>query len=156
VSEFANLGETLPHPVPAAGASAKPGALPVHRDAAAFEALRNRTTSNAPEVLLLTLGTFAESRARAGFAANFFSAGGLRTREVTQVEAAPVVCLCGTDERYAEEAVARAAELKKAGAGRVMLAGRPGPREAELRAAGIDGFLFVGCDVVAVLEEVAR
>jgi methylmalonyl-CoA mutase len=33
----------------------------------------------------------------------------------------------------------------------VFIAGRPGATEASLRAAGIDGFIYVGCDVVATL-----
>jgi methylmalonyl-CoA mutase len=33
----------------------------------------------------------------------------------------------------------------------VLLAGRPGELEAPLRAAGVDDFIFAGCDVVATL-----
>ena len=54
----------------------------------------------------------------------------------------------------AEEAAARARELKAAGVKAVLLAGRPGAIEADLRAAGVDGFLYVGCDAVAVLSDV--
>ena len=62
-------------------------------------------------------------------------------------------CLCGSDERYAAEAVAHARELRAAGAKKIVLAGRPGPLEAELRAAGVSHFIFVGCDVLATLTE---
>ncbi|MCL2723984.1 MAG: methylmalonyl-CoA mutase family protein [Polyangiaceae bacterium] len=155
VSEFAFLEEKLPYAVPpATEETPEKGALPVHRDASLFEALRTRADSVKPEILLLTLGAFASSRARAGFAANFFAAGGIKSREVSAVEPATVVCLCGTDERYAEEASARASELKARGVSCVLLAGRPGALEAELRKAGVDGFLFVGCDVVATLAEI--
>lgn len=157
VSEFANLGETLPHPAPAIPAISAPIAtLAVHRDAAVFEELRARAESLAspPEVLLRTLGTFAESRARVGFAANFFSAGGIRTRETSDDEPAKVVCLCGTDDAYAEQAVACAVALKNAGAEFVLLAGRPNARENELRGAGVDGFIFMGCDAVSALGAV--
>jgi methylmalonyl-CoA mutase len=34
-----------------------------------------------------------------------------------------------------------------------VLAGRPGALEAELRAAGVEAFVFVGCDVLATMEE---
>ena len=63
VSEFANLDEQLPH---APRGVAELG----RRDSQMFEALRSAATG---EVALVTLGTFAESRARVGFAANFFT-----------------------------------------------------------------------------------
>jgi methylmalonyl-CoA mutase len=44
--------------------------------------------------------------------------------------------------------------LKAAGVKKVYLAGRPGALEAPLKEAGIDGFIFLGCDVVATLTEV--
>lgn len=154
VSEFANLGETLPQPVPRGEAPRRfADALPVHRDAAAFEALRARADAQepAPEALLVTLGTVAESRPRVGFAAGFFAAGGIHTRESATDQAACIACLCGTDERYAAEAAARARALKAAGCSRVLVAGRPGALEGSLREAGVDGFIYVGCDAVATL-----
>ncbi len=170
VSAFANLDEQLPRDVPpaegaAAGladASAPDGssaatsaALPAHRDAASFEALRLRADAMhpAPEVLLIALGTFAESRARVAFSTSLFAAGGLRTRETETDEAAPIACLCGTDERYGEEAADRARALKAIGVQRVLVAGRPRAAEAALREAGVDGFVFAGCDAVQVLSE---
>ncbi|WP_394821260.1 methylmalonyl-CoA mutase family protein [Pendulispora albinea] len=157
VSEFANLDEELPRSAPAAAtASAKAGgALPAHRDAEPFETLRAHAEAqtSAPEALLATLGPLPESRARVGFAAGFFAAGGIRTRESTADEEAVVACICGSDERYATEAAARARALKAAGCQRVLLAGRPGALEATLREAGVDGFIFVGCDVIATLSE---
>lgn len=144
VSEFANLDEKLP---------GEPVFMPTRRDAQAFEALRDAAAKRPREAVLVTLGTLAESRGRAGFAANFFAAGGVRTRETTTDEGAELVCLCGTDERYAAEAVARAKSLKAAGAKRIVLAGRPGALEGALKEAGVDTFIFMGCDVVATLEE---
>lgn len=150
VSEFANLDETLPAPIPDAHDAN------VAHDAAAFEALRAHADAIGrahvtPEALLVTLGSFAESRPRAGFAKGFFAAGGIRTRESTTDEKTRVVCLCGTDEHYQAHAAERARALKAAGCERVLLAGRPGALEAPLREAGVDGFVFVGCDVPATL-----
>ena len=156
VSEFANLDEKLPQPIPSADTAARDeGALPVHRDAEAFEELRARAeaSGSAPTALLVTLGPLAESRPRAGFAAGFFAAGGIRPREGTADEKVAIACLCGSDERYAAEAAPRARALKAAGCGRVLVAGRPGSLEATLRDAGVDGFIFVGCDAVATLSE---
>lgn len=152
VSEFANLDEKLPRPA-AADPAASTSPLPAHRDAEAFEALRLAADEQKPEAVLVTLGPLAESRPRVGFAAGFFGAGGIRVRESVEIEGAPLVCLCGSDERYASEAVDKVRALRAAGAGRVLLAGRPGALEAPLREAGLDGSLFVGCDVLAALQD---
>lgn len=154
VSEFANLDETLPRSA-GVGPNLAPGSasLPVHRDAEAFEALRLAADARLPMAVLSTLGPLSESRPRVGFAAGFFAAGGIRTRESEALDAAPLVCLCGSDDRYAAEGVERARALKLAGAQRVLLAGRPGALEPALREAGVDGFLFAGCDVLAILQD---
>ena len=43
--------------------------------------------------------------------------------------------------------------LKAAGAEQVYLAGHPGERRADYEAAGIDGFIHIGVDVLAVLQD---
>lgn len=140
VSDFANLDEQRPR-------SVAPPALG-HRDSAGFERLRDRAEAlEHATVTLIALGPPAEHRARLGFAEGLFPAAGLRAR---QGEAGRVVCLCGSDERYGVEAADRARALKAAGARRVLLAGRPGALEAALREAGVDDFIFLGCDVVQV------
>ena len=50
------------------------------------------------------------------------------------------------------EAVAAAKALTAAGARHIYLAGRPGEREAALKAAGVQAFVFAGCDVLATLH----
>lgn len=144
VSEFANPGEKLPA---AAHAFSGPG----HRDAEQFEALRLRADALAPTAVLFTLGTLAESRGRVGFSSNFLSAGGITTRESTTPEPATLAVICGTDDRYASEGVAAAKSLKSAGVKRLLVAGKPGANEAELRAAGVDGFIFMGSDLIETL-----
>lgn len=155
VSEFANLDERLPMPVPAA--TAPSDGLPRHRDAEAFEALRDRFEVTAIEVLLVPLGTPADARARIGFATALFATAGVRAREATVADALvrvpAVVCLCGSDDDYARHAVSVAAELRGAGAVKLALAGRPGALEAALRDAGVGTFLFLGCDALATLTE---
>lgn len=151
VSEFANLGEKLPSKLPAT--------VPGHRDGEQFEALRARVEGSR-DVVLVTLGEPAEHRARAGYAQAFFATAGLATREVAWDATLPlplpnaIACLCGSDDRYALEAVAAAARLREAGY-RVVLAGRPGALEANLKAAGVT-CIFIGCDVLATLEELTR
>jgi methylmalonyl-CoA mutase len=149
------LGETLPHTATIAKESPRSLGLPVHRDAETFERLRLRADALHPraEALLVTLGPLAESRPRVGFASGFFGAGGIRARETTTDQAATLACICGSDERYAVEAVERVRALKAAGCKRVLVAGRPGALEGPLRDAGVDGFLFVGCDAAAMLSD---
>ncbi len=141
--------------------------LPVRRPAAAYETLRDRADAHGAgaKVLLLQLGTLAESNVRSTWIKNLVEAGGLRA-----VESGPVadgdavaqavaesgcgyVVLCSTDGRYAELADSAAAAAKGAGASTVALAGRPGDREPTYRAAGIEVFLYQGVDVLAALED---
>jgi methylmalonyl-CoA mutase len=65
---------------------------------------------------------------------------------------AVLACLCGADKTYDSEAEAAAAALKAAGARHIYLAGRPGAREPDFRAAGVQSFVYAGCDVLATLN----
>jgi methylmalonyl-CoA mutase len=123
-----------------------------HRDGERFEAIRDRAETTKKECVLLTLGPPAEHRARAAFAAQFFAAFAVYTREVDALPDVPVVCLCGSDERYAAEAAATARALREGGCQRVILAGRPGPLEGALREAGVSDFIYLGCDAVATMN----
>jgi methylmalonyl-CoA mutase len=145
--------------------------LPSIRLAEPFEALRDRADA-APErslVFLATLGSVADFTARAGFARNLFETGGIAApghdgfasgagTEIAALVAAytasgaRLACLCGSDAAYGAEAEQAASALKSAGA-RIWLAGRPGESEAALREAGVEAFVFAGCDVVAVLRQ---
>lgn len=148
------------------GAEAEPF-WPV-RLAEPFERLRDladqRTAAGrAPKVYLAAMGPQAEHSARLQYAQNFFAAGGIsgvpsagdavwHAQAMAQA-GCRLVCLCGADKRYAAEAVETAKALKLAGAARVYLAGRPGELEAQLRAAGVDEFIFSGVDALASLEK---
>ncbi|OMI34914.1 methylmalonyl-CoA mutase small subunit [Streptomyces sparsogenes] len=167
VSEFPNLAEP---PVEREPAPAPPGGgLPRVRRDEAYEALRARSDAHLaahgtrPRVFLAALGPAAAHTARAAFAANLFQAGGIEAvHEPATVDAgsaaeafaasgARVACLCSSDTVYEEEAAAVAERLKAAGALRVYLAGRPGERREEWRRAGVDAYVFAGCDAVEVL-----
>ncbi|WP_269581391.1 methylmalonyl-CoA mutase family protein [Roseibium sp. Sym1] len=135
-----------------------------------FEALRARAdaleTSKAvaPQVFLATLGGLAQFTARATWTANAFAAGGVKPVGVAVYDTlqdlvqafrdsgAVLACLVSSDEVYEAQAVAAAEALKAAGANLVYLAGRPGAQEAAYEAAGIDKYLFAGCDLLALLE----
>jgi methylmalonyl-CoA mutase len=115
--------------------------------------MRARSEALPFDVLLLALGPPAEHRARISYSAGLFGIVGIRTREATSPQRADVAVICGSDERYTAEAAGVARALKSAGVRKVVLAGRPGALETELRAAGVEAFVFVGCDVLATMEE---
>lgn len=152
VSEFPHLDEK---PVAREPAPPRPsGGLPRVRRDEAFEALRARSdahlaaTGSRPRVHLAALGPAAAHSSRLAFAANLFQAGGIEavTEGGFEESGAREVCLCSSDALYAEQAEATAAALREAGAEHVFLAGRPGPY------AGVDTYVFAGCDAVAVLR----
>ncbi|NKB43587.1 MAG: methylmalonyl-CoA mutase [Alphaproteobacteria bacterium] len=145
--------------------------LPQHRLAEDYEALRDASDSYAaeygarPKIFLANVGSVAEFTARASFAKNFFEAGGVEAvageggaspSEIAtnfRSTGAAAAVICATDKLYSEHAENLAAELKKAGATVIYLAGRGGDHEKSWRAAGIGGFIYVGCNVLAVLSD---
>jgi len=152
-------------PEEAANVTAEP--LPRLRLAEPFEDLRERSdkmlakTGARPKIFLANLGALAQFTARASFAKNFFEAGGIESvggeGDGTGLAAAytsagtPLACLCSSDKVYEKDAAAAAEALKAAGARHIYLAGRPGEREAALRIAGVQSFIYEGCDVLATL-----
>ncbi|MFI8519471.1 methylmalonyl-CoA mutase family protein [Streptomyces sp. NPDC085481] len=152
VSEFPHLAEK---PVVRVPAPAEPGGgLPRVRRDEAYEALRARSDAHLaangvrPRVYLAALGPAAAHTARLTFAANLFQAGGIEPVSEGSFEdsGAGEACLCSSDALYEEQAESTAAALRAAGAGHVALAGRPGSY------AGVDSYVFAGCDAVAVLS----
>jgi methylmalonyl-CoA mutase len=180
VSAFPRLGEDgvriEPHPpfdaVVKVGTFVKP--LAPRRLAEPFERLRDAAdahlagTGKRPQVFLACLGELAVHATRSTWTSNFLAAGGieaimsapLRTSAdagaAFAASGATVACLCSSDHVYAELGEATAAVLKQAGVGQVLLAGRPKDQEAALRAAGVDGFIFSGCDAIAKLTSLHK
>jgi len=172
-NEFPDINEVLPAVLDVAPAAALKDeaaiiatALPRIRLAEPFEQLRDAsdkilaTTGARPKVFLATLGKPADFNARANFAKNFFEAGGIEAASsedgplaaAFKAAGAALACLCGSDKTYDSEAEAAATTLKAAGARHIYLAGRPGAKEATLRAAGLQSFIHDGCDVLATLQ----
>jgi methylmalonyl-CoA mutase len=154
-------------PWPAANndpAAVTTAAMPRSRLAEPFELLREQSdrmlakTGARPMILLATLGTAAEFTMRAAFAKNFFEAGGIKAvggdGDAAKSDAVGVTlaCLCGSDKVYDKEAPAAAHALKAAGVRHIYLAGRPGEREPALRGAGVQSFIYEGCDALATLS----
>jgi methylmalonyl-CoA mutase len=145
LTEFPNLAESLPERPPAGGPE-------VRRYGASFEALRDEPVGQ--PVFLATLGSVASHTARATFAANLLAAGGIAvdtagaTDGVEALLAAydgqPVVCLAGSDPTYAEWGADAVEALRKAGAGHVIVAGRP-------EGLGVDDSCAMGIDALDFL-----
>ena len=136
----------------------------------AFEALRDKADAMAeagarPAVFLANLGAVADFNTRATWMKNLLAAGGVAAvqgdggEDVQAVttgfaaSGARIACLCSADQVYERLASEAATALKAAGATQVLMAGRPGDREAALTTAGVDRFVFSGMDVTALLSE---
>ncbi|HEX3591076.1 MAG TPA: methylmalonyl-CoA mutase family protein [Pseudonocardiaceae bacterium] len=153
VSEFPDLAER-PVTRPARRSAPTEG-LPAVRYAHEYEEMRDRSdavlagTGTRPTVFLATLGPVAAYTARASFAANLLQAGGIQTPNGPVAEfaasGARIACLCGDDRTYADQAAEAVAELREAGAQRVLLAGAAGTADA-------DDYLHRGCDALALLR----
>lgn len=176
VTEFPDIAEAAPAVLdvaplatPSEEATAGTAALPRIRLAEPFETLRAISdrilgqTGARPKIFLATLGPAAGFTGRANFAKNFFEAGGIEavTRDeqdpspladAFKASGAALACLCGSDETYHSEAKAAAAALKAAGARHLYLAGRPGMNEQAWCGAGVQTFIYAGCDALDVLE----
>jgi methylmalonyl-CoA mutase len=178
-SEFPNLSEAavkVEMPAPAARiensvAAISFAALAPVRLAEPFERLRDRSDAKLksggkrPSVFLANLGAPTDFTARATFARSFFEAGGIAAIDGKgslepaalaaefKASGAPFACLCSSDKIYASDAIAAAKALHAAGARHIYLASRPGEQEAELRGAGVGGFVFAGSDALAILDD---
>lgn len=148
-------------------------ALPVRRDAAAFEALRDKAeaiaakTGARPAVFLANLGPIPQHKARSQFASGFFAAGGFaavdndgfdtaeKAAAAFTASKAPIAVLCGSDDAYTTWVGELAPRLAQAGAKRIALAGRPATPEleAQYRQAGVTDFVFTGADVAKITGE---
>ena len=146
--------------------------LELRTRAGGYESLRTASdrylvaNGHRPQLLIVALGSVAEHTARATFAKNFFEAGGIEAVGATPVHDADAIpalvqkhagarlaVLCGTDARYEQDVAKVAPALKAAGIETIYLAGRPGEHEQAYRAAGVDTFIFMGCDVLGTLEQ---
>ena len=121
-----------------------------------------------PTVFLANMGPVSHFTARATYARNFFEAGGFevtaadgfqdaKTVAITfRKSGARIAVICSSDKLYPELVPDLAEKLKSVGARSVVLAGNPGATESAWRAAGVDRFIFIKCDVLATLREMLR
>lgn len=145
-----------------------------HPFAEPFEQLRDASDAwrelrgTRPRVFLANMGPVSHYTARNTYAKNLFEAGGFETigaqgfvdpdaaASAFVESGAQVAVICSSDKLYPEVVPQLAPKLKTAGARSVVLAGNPGEMEAEYRAAGIDRFIFIKCDVLGVLREMLQ
>ncbi len=143
--------------------------LPLRRPAFEFECLRFKSdailqeTGNRPMVFLANMGAPADFTARATFAKNFFEAGGIEAAmgpgaaesgslgDQFKAAGAEFGVVCGSDLQYEQHGADVISALKTAGCKRVYMAGKASEADAYF-SAGLDEMIFLGCDVVDVLE----
>lgn len=166
VTDFPLLDETTPEFVLSAEDTAASAlALTPIRWAEPFEALRDRAAAaGGPRVFFANLGALAEFAPRAQWTRNLLAAGGVHDVgaedahssmealvDAFRASKTRVAAIVGADASYADHAENAAQRLKAAGAHWLLLAGKPGEREAGLRAAGVDQFVFAGADALKQL-----
>jgi methylmalonyl-CoA mutase len=130
-----------------------------------FEDLRLKTEHSVrrPKAFMLAIGNLAMRKARAAFACNFFAVAGFEVVDnngFDTVEAgveaavqakADIIVLCSSDEEYPALAPQFVKVAKDTGI--LVLAGFPKPIVEELKAAGIENFIYAGQNVVEALTE---
>jgi methylmalonyl-CoA mutase len=177
VFHAAEQGYTIGQLARALDVEGEPTAIPPltpHPFAEPFEELRDAsdawqaTHGKRPRVFLANMGSVAHHTARATYAKNFFEAGGFEVigndgfKEADPAarafadSGATVAVISSSDKLYPEIVPQLAPKLKAAGARSVVLAGNPGANEAAWRAAGVDRFIFIKCDVLATLRDLLR
>ena len=133
------------------------------RLAADFEDLRIHTEeTKVPVAFMLTIGNLAMRQARAQFSCNFLACAGYKVidnlgfKTVEEgVDAAleakaDIVVICSSDDEYAEYAIPAFKYLDRRAM--FVVAGAPACMD-DLKAAGIENFIHVRCNVLETLKE---
>lgn len=138
--------------------------LETARAASEFEALRLETENSGkrPKAFMLTIGNLAMRQTRAQFSCNFLACAGYQVIdnlgfasveegiEAAMKAQADIVVICSSDDEYAEYAIPAFKALN--GRAMFIVAGAPACME-ELKAAGIENFIHVRCNVLETLRE---
>ena len=150
-------------------------ALPAHRAAEEYEALRDASAAfaakagAAPSILQLNIGPSGRYRLRADWTAAFFEAAGFAidgTRDFATIEEAVaalnsspagIAVITSDDATYQETVAPLAAAAKSAKPDVTLLvAGAPGEAEAAWRAAGVDDFVNVRSNNYELNEQLLK
>lgn len=129
-----------------------------------FENLRITTeqSGKVPVAFMLTIGNLAMRQARAQFSCNFLACAGYKVIDnlgfktveegvdAAVAAGADIVVLCSSDDEYAEYAIPAFRHLNNRAM--FIVAGAPACMD-DLKAAGIDNFIHVRCNVLETLKE---
>ncbi len=136
-------------PARAFGPSGHPSEIPF--DADEWEQVARR--AQGVKVGISSLGEPKRHKARREYVDRLLRAGGFTVVDTAQDKSPDVVFICGHDDDYASLGIAEAKSL----AGKtVVVAGRPGDLQDTWSAAGVSNFVFMGADVLAVLESLVE
>lgn len=142
------------------------------RLADAWERLRDRADAHArekgsrPTAFFANLGSLPDHKARSTWSQNLLAASGMSGQQhdgFTDAQAAvdaygkadcDLAIICGSDAEYERLLEPTAKALAEAGCKTLLVAGRPGDAEANLREIGVTDFVFVGADVLSVMRRV--
>ncbi|MEZ4644351.1 MAG: methylmalonyl-CoA mutase family protein, partial [Chloroflexota bacterium] len=139
--------------------------IPVRRAAEPFEQLRAAAQAAAqkPRIFLANMGPLRQHKARADFARDFFTVGGFEivypdglgdvatAVAAVRADGATAVVICSTDDTYPEIVPPLAQALKALQPNMtVILAGYPKEHVESFKAAGIDQFIYLGADCLAI------
>lgn len=172
-------GATLGEIAQAARSSAQSGptvnAVCAQRGALPFEKLREATdaylarTGKRPQIFLATMGPLTQHKARADFATAFLGVGGFETiypagfdtpqaaADAALQSGTSVVVICSSDATYPDLVPALAQTLKQAKSGlTVLLAGYPADHIEAFKAAGVDDFIHVNANCLALLTTLQK
>jgi len=172
-------GATLGEIAQATRADAKPGPTltPVcaQRGALPFERLREAADAyiarvgQRPQVFLAVMGPLTQHKARADFTTAFVGVGGFETiypsgfstpdeaADAALASGAPAVVICSTDPTYPEIVPPLAQKLKQANPElTVMVAGYPADHVDAFKAAGVDDFIHLSANCLALLSTLQK
>ena len=145
------------------------------REARPFEEMRDASddhlhrVGSRPRVFLAALGPPSEHRATTAFVANLLATGGITAVHGPRVEgpedtvaafaaggSSRTAVIIAAPERAVEIVPPVARALKEWGAHTVLVAARPGVHESAWQTAGVDGYIYPGCDAVALLSDILQ
>ena len=147
-------------------------AVATEREATPFEKLRDIADRHLvregfrPRAFLAAVGPPVEHRAAVDFVTRALATGGMAATVGERIDdpetavaafaasGSRTAVICASSDHAPEFVAGLAAELKTRGARRVIVSGRAGKHEPAWRAAGVSGFLYPGCDLLSLLEDV--
>jgi len=144
------------------------------REARPFEELRDasdddlRRVGSRPRVFLAVAGLLSELRTTTAFVTNLLATGGITAIHGPHVEGpeatvaafaaggSHTAVIVAAPERASDVLPPMARTLKEWGARRILVAARPGEHQSAWRNAGVDGYIYPGCDVITLLDDILQ